>query len=54
MAIAISHCLALCKLAACIIILENSQIIEQGTHQELMTIKGHEYSMFSQQASSYK
>lgn len=53
MAIVISHRLALCKLADRIIVLENGQIIEQGTHQQLMKKQGRYHWMFTRQASSY-
>ncbi|MDJ0660341.1 MAG: ABC transporter ATP-binding protein [Crocosphaera sp.] len=53
MAIVISHRLALCKLADRIIVLENGQIVEQGTHQQLMDKQGRYHWMFTRQASSY-
>ncbi len=53
-ALVISHRLALAKLADRIIVLENSRIIETGTHDQLMAMKGQYYLMFTRQASSYK
>lgn len=54
MAVVISHRLALCKLADRILVLENGQIIEEGTHQELIKNKESYYLMFARQASSYQ
>ncbi len=54
MAIVISHRLALSKLADRIVVLENGQIIEQGTHQQLMDKRGRYHWMFSRQASNYQ
>ncbi len=53
MAVVISHRLALCKLADRIVVLENGQIIEEGTHQKLMAKQGRYHWMFTRQASSY-
>ncbi|MEA5535557.1 ABC transporter ATP-binding protein [Crocosphaera sp. XPORK-15E] len=54
MAVVISHRLALCKLVDRIVVLENGQIIEEGTHQELMAKSGRYHLMFTRQASSYQ
>ncbi|MGB5596763.1 MAG: ABC transporter ATP-binding protein, partial [Crocosphaera sp.] len=53
MAVVISHRLALCKLVDRIVVLENGQIIEEGTHQKLMDKQGRYHWMFTRQASSY-
>ncbi|MEO0985285.1 MAG: ABC transporter ATP-binding protein [Cyanobacteria bacterium J06639_14] len=53
MAVVVSHRLALAKLCDRIIVLEHGQILESGTHQELMDLGGRYCSMFTRQASSY-
>lgn len=49
----ISHRLSAVKEAGRILFLENGQIAEQGTHEELMRQKGRYYEMFSRQAEGY-
>ena len=53
-AIVISHRLALAKMADRIIVLENGEIIETGTHEQLMAINGQYHLMFTRQASNYQ
>jgi ATP-binding cassette subfamily B protein len=50
----ISHRLALCKTANRIIVLDRGQIVEIGTHEELIQLKGQYYVMFNRQKSSYQ
>ena len=53
MAVVVSHRLALAKRCDRIIVLEHGQIIEAGTHDELMAMAGQYHLMFTRQASSY-
>ncbi|MFE4106189.1 ABC transporter ATP-binding protein [Almyronema epifaneia] len=53
MSVVVSHRLALAKLCDRIVVLEQGQIIEQGSHEQLMALAGRYYTMFSRQASSY-
>lgn len=53
MAVVVSHRLALAKLCDRIIVLEHGQIIEAGSHDQLMALAGQYHSLFSRQASSY-
>jgi ATP-binding cassette subfamily B protein len=53
MAVVVSHRLALAKMCDRIIVLEHGQILEIGTHTELMQLGGRYCDMFTRQASSY-
>jgi ATP-binding cassette subfamily B protein len=50
----VSHRFSTVQLADRIVVLENSKIVEIGSHQELMTQNGLYAEMFLKQASSYK
>lgn len=52
-AIYISHRLASTKFCDRIILINDSQIEEYGTHEELLALKGHYYEMFMTQAKYY-
>ncbi len=54
MSIVISHRLALCRLADRIVVMEQGQIIESGSHAELMEQQGRYFKMFSLQAAHYR
>lgn len=50
----ISHRLASTRFCSCIILLENGEIIECGTHEELLSSKGKYYELFETQAKHYR
>ena len=47
----VAHRLSTVKDADNIIVLKNGQVIEQGTHQELLKFKGEYYSLIKNQLS---
>jgi len=49
----ISHRLSTTRMADVIYMLENGEIIEQGSHDELMTLNGKYAAMFRMQAEKY-
>lgn len=53
MSIVVSHRLALAKMADRIVVMEQGEIVEMGSHTELMVKKGTYHLMFSRQKSSY-
>lgn len=53
-AILISHRIGFARLADTIIVLENGEIIESGTHEELLERRGQYYDMFKEQAKWYQ
>lgn len=53
MTVVVSHRMALAKLCDRIFVLEQGQVIEAGSHAELMAQQGQYHSLFSRQASSY-
>lgn len=50
----ISHRLSTTRDADRIYLFENGEIIEQGTHDELMELNGHYSEMFEKQAHYYQ
>lgn len=52
--IIVSHRLALCRLADCIIVMKQGRIAELGTHGELMKKKGIYEAMYHEQAQLYQ
>ena len=50
----ISHRLSSARMAQQIFMMKNGQIIEEGTHEELMQFQGEYYSMFQLQAQNYQ
>jgi len=49
----ISHRFSTVKLADCIYVMEQGEIIESGTHNELIALKGKYQKMYQMQATSY-
>jgi ATP-binding cassette subfamily B protein len=54
MALFISHRFSTARMADRILVLEQGQLIEQGTHGELMLLDGRYASLFELQAASYR
>lgn len=52
-AIFISHRMSSCKFCDSILLFDNGEILEQGTHKELMEEKGKYFQMFEMQAQYY-
>lgn len=53
MTIFVSHRLSSAVIASKIVVLENGQLVEEGTHHELMELHGKYYTLFSTQAKRY-
>ena len=53
-AILISHRFSTVRMASQIIVIENGQVIERGTHETLMDLDGHYARLFSLQAAGYR
>lgn len=49
----VSHRLSSATMADTIVVLENGEMIEKGSHQELMANEGKYYELFSTQAKRY-
>ncbi len=54
MALLISHRFSTVRMADRIVVLENGQIAEQGSHRQLVALGGRYAAMFELQASSYR
>lgn len=50
----ISHRLGITSLVDRILVFHEGRIIEDGSHQELMSMKGHCYTMYQAQAKWYQ
>ena len=53
MTIFVSHRLSSATIASKIVVLEYGELVEEGTHRELMEKRGKYYELFSTQASRY-
>ena len=53
MTIFVSHRLSSATIASKIVVLEYGELVEEGTHHELMEKRGRYYELFSTQASRY-
>lgn len=53
-AILISHRVGFARLADRIILMDGGKIIESGTHEELIALRGAYYNMFNEQARWYR
>lgn len=54
MALLISHRFSTVKMADRIVVLEGGRLVEEGTHQQLMSLSGRYAAMFEMQAASYR
>lgn len=53
-AIIVSHRIGICQLADRIVFMKNSKIVEEGTHNELYSLKGNYYTFFNEQSKWYE
>ena len=53
-AVIISHRFSTVRMADRILVLENGQILESGTHAELVALRGHYAELFELQAAGYR
>nr|WP_208492028.1 ABC transporter ATP-binding protein [aff. Roholtiella sp. LEGE 12411] len=54
MVLLISHRFSTVRMADKIVVIENGEVIEQGTHEELLQLKGHYAKLFMLQAAGYQ
>jgi ATP-binding cassette subfamily B protein len=54
MALLISHRFSTVRMADRIVVLEGGQLVEEGTHQQLIALGGRYAGMFEMQAASYR
>ena len=54
MTILISHRFTTVRMAHRIIVIEDGKVIEQGSHEELLHLRGHYAALFDMQAASYR
>jgi len=54
MTLLISHRLGSCRMADHILVMKHGQLVEQGSHEELMQLQGEYYRMFESQSVAYR
>ena len=54
MSIFISHRLSSCRFCDRVVVLSKGELVEVGTHEELMDKKGMYYELFELQAKNYR
>lgn len=54
MTLLISHRLGSCRMADHILVMKHGQLVEQGSHEELMQLQGEYYRMFETQSVAYR
>ena len=54
MAILISHRFSTVRMADQILVIQGGEVLESGSHEELMRLNGHYANLFSLQARGYR